>query len=91
MPAAIDTYRRPNWPSDMNAADRGQHPPGHVGPAAASSTAGNTTTANRIAAKSSGGTPSMPQSMTTKLNPQIVATRAARRESRRFMPPASRT
>ena len=26
----------------------------------------------------------MPQSMTTKLKPQIVATRAARRESRRF-------
>jgi len=90
MPAAIDTYRRPNWPSDMNpptAASTRQDTSGR----GSSSMAGNTTTANRIAAKSNGGTPSMPQSITTKLNPQIVATRAARRESRRFMPPASRT
>ena len=48
-------------------------------------TAGTTTTAvKRIAANSSGGTPAMPQSMTTKLKPQIDATRAARRESRGF-------
>ena len=48
--------------------------------------AGKTTTVNRIAANSSGGTPSIPQSITTKLKPQMVATRAARSESRRFTP-----
>ena len=48
--------------------------------------AGKTTNVNRIATNSSGGTPSIPQSMTTKLKPQIVATRAARSESRRFTP-----
>ena len=39
---------------------------------------------NRTAANSSGGTPSIPQSITTKLKPHMVATRAASRESRRF-------
>src|SRR6478736_7685426 len=48
--------------------------------------AGKTTNVNRIATNSSGGTSSMPQSITTKLKPQMVATRAARSESRRFTP-----
>ncbi len=56
-----------------------------------SRTAGKTTAANRMAAKRSGGTSCMPQWMTTKLKPQIVATMAASSESRRFTPPASRT
>ncbi len=47
--------------------------------------AGSTTTTNLMATKSSGGTPSMPQSMTTKLNPHSVATAAASKESRRVM------
>src|SRR6478735_7401186 len=51
--------------------------------------AGKTTNTNRIATKRSGGIvrfpwPCIPQAITTKLKPQIVATRAARRESRRF-------
>ncbi len=46
--------------------------------------AGSRTAVNLTAAKSSGGTSAIPQSMTTKLKPQIVATRAARRESRVF-------
>jgi len=46
--------------------------------------AGSTTAVNLIATKSNGGTSAMPQSMTTKLKPQMVATRAARSESREF-------
>src|SRR5215216_7049671 len=44
--------------------------------------AGSTTPVNRSARNSSGGTPSMPHSMTTKLKPQITATSVARREWR---------
>src|SRR4051812_42628181 len=50
--------------------------------------AGKTTSTKRIATKSSGGTSRIPQSITTKLKPQMVATRAASRESRRFTPPS---
>lgn len=49
-----------------------------------SRTPGKTTGPNLIAANSSGGTSCIPQSITTKLKPQIVATRAARSESRVF-------
>src|SRR6478672_3217583 len=52
------------------------------------SAAGTTTAVKRTAAKRSGGTPCIPQSMTTKLNPQIVATAAASIESLRSMPPS---
>ncbi|GEP37869.1 hypothetical protein NPS01_15320 [Nocardioides psychrotolerans] len=83
MPAAIPTYRKPNWPSDMNdptsaivrqeASGRGTR-----------RIAGSRTSRKRSARNSNGGTPSIPQSITTKLKPHTVATRAARRESRRF-------
>ncbi len=45
-------------------------------------TAGMRTATNRMVTNSRGGTPLIPQSMTTKLKPQTVATRAARSESR---------
>ncbi len=48
-------------------------------------TTARATTAKRIATNSSGGMPVMPQSMTTKLKPHIVATRAAISMSRRVM------
>ena len=86
MPASIATYRKPNWPSDMKTPTATIVRHGASG-RRTKKTAGNTTAVNRIAAKSSGGTPSMPQSMTTKLKPQMVATRAARSESRRFTGP----
>ena len=41
-----------------------------------------------MATNSSGGTSCIPQSMTTKLKPQIVATKAARSESRVFTLPS---
>lgn len=47
-------------------------------------TAGRTTAVNRSARNSSGGTPGMPQSMTTKLKPQTMATRVARSAWRRL-------
>ncbi len=87
MPASIATYRKPNWPSDMNAPTAASVRHGRSG-RGSRNTAGTSTTTKRIATKSRGGTPSMPQSMTTKLKPQIVATTAARSESRRFTPPA---
>ncbi len=89
MPAAMETYRKPNCPSDMNRPTAAIVCHGASG-RRTRRTAGNTTTVNRIAAKSRGGTPSMPQSITTKLKPQIVATRAARSESRRVIAPVNR-
>lgn len=53
-------------------------------------TTARATTAKRIATNSSGGMPVMPQSMTTKLKPHIVATRAASSMSRRVMVPLQR-
>ena len=50
--------------------------------------AGTATTANLIAANSSGGTVPMPQSMTTKLKPHSEATRTASVVSRRFTLPS---
>ena len=87
IPACIDEYRNPNWPSDMNvptprivrhgASGRGTR-----------NTAGISTTVKRMAANNSGGTPSIPHPITRKLMPQMVVTIAARRESRRFTPTA---
>ncbi len=51
--------------------------------------AASETTANRIATKSSGGTPCMPQSMTTKLKPHRLATVAANSMSRLLMAPSN--
>ena len=48
-------------------------------------TAGTTTIVKRMAANSNGGTPAIPQLMTTKLKPQMVATSAASMESREFI------
>ncbi len=83
MPADIATYRKPNWPSDMNTPTARMLRHGALG-RGMKKIAGSTTAVKRIATKSSGGTSAMPQSMTTKLKPQMVATRAARRESRVF-------
>ena len=47
--------------------------------------AGTRTAENRSATKRSGGTPSIPQSMTTKLKPQIAATNEARAACRGVM------
>ena len=82
------TYRNANWPSDMNAPTAATVRHGAFGLGTRKS-AGSITTANRTATSTSGGTPSMPQSITTKLKPQMVATRAASRESRNDMTPSS--
>jgi hypothetical protein len=83
MPADMATYRNPNWPSDMKTPTARMLRHGASG-RRMKKMAGSTTAVNLIATKSSGGTSAMPQSMTTKLNPQMVATRAARSESRVF-------
>jgi hypothetical protein len=83
MPADMATYRKPNWPSDMNTPTARMLRHGAFG-RGMKKMAGSTTAVNRMATKSSGGTSAMPQSMTTKLKPQMVATRAARSESRVF-------
>jgi hypothetical protein len=84
IPACNEVYRKPNWPSDMNTPTVATVRHGATG-RGMKNTAGKTTNVKRIAAKSNGGTPCNPQLMTTKLKPQMVATIAAKSESRVVM------
>ena len=83
MPRCIARYRKPNWPRLMNAPTAATVRNGTGG--RLTKKQATETTEKRIAANSSGGTVPMPQSMTTKLKPQRVATVTTRRVSRRFM------
>ena len=83
MPRCIARYRKPNWPRLMNAPTAATVRNGTGG--RFTNKQATETTEKRIAANSSGGTVPMPQSMTTKLKPQRVATVTTRRVSRRFM------
>ena len=86
MPADMATYRKPNWPSDMKTPTATMLRHGASG-----------RLMKKMAGQHDGGEadrdeeqrrhPAMPQSMTTKLKPQMVATRAARSESRVFTRP----